>query len=325
MGDEGFFCDPGHAVYEYNCQSGVDTVALAKLPNVDVLSFHLYPDHWRKDAAWGTEWIKQHIDAAEQVGKPVVLGEFGWHDKADRNLVYREWTDTAAGYRGGVDGALYWILSDIQAPGELYPAYDGFTVYCPSPVCTTLGNFSERMRSGRTSFPPVADDDSATTDYGTAATVDATYNDIAYDGATIDARTLDLAPETAGRQTSYAAAGGTFAADDTGQVTFRPADGFVGRSRATYAVQDTRGRASNVATVTDREPVPHRAGDPVQLRGRYPGVGGRELADRRGHRGSGVGLRDRRDLVASRVEQQRLVQRAVRAASGLDHEDPAGV
>ncbi len=250
VGDEGFFCDPGHAVYEYNCRSGVDTVALAKLPNVDVLSFHLYPDHWRKDAAWGTEWIKQHIDAAEQVGKPVVLGEFGWHDKSDRNLVYREWTDTAAGYRGGVDGALYWILSDIQTPGSLYPDYDGFTIYCPSPVCTTLGNFSERMRSGRTSFPPVADDDSATTDYGTGVTVEATYNDIAYDGATIDARTLDLAPAAAGRQTSYAATDGTFAADDTGQVTFTPADGFVGRSRATYAVQDTNGRASNVATVT---------------------------------------------------------------------------
>ncbi len=250
VGDEGFFCRPGHAEYEYGCGSGVDTVALANLPNVDVMSFHLYPDHWRKDAAWGTQWIKDHIDAANAINKPVMLGEFGWHDKSDRNVVYREWTDTAAAYNGGVDGALYWILSDIQTDGTLYPDYDGFTVYCPSPVCTTLGNFAQRMRFGRTSFPPVADDDSTTTEYATAVTVKATFNDIAYDDATVSASMLDLDPSAAGRQTSRTTSAGTFAADDAGNVTFTPAEGFVGRARTTYVVQDSLGRLSNAATIT---------------------------------------------------------------------------
>ncbi len=39
---------------ELQCE-GIDTIALTKLPNIDVMSFHLYPDHWGTDAAWGTD------------------------------------------------------------------------------------------------------------------------------------------------------------------------------------------------------------------------------------------------------------------------------
>lgn len=250
VGDEGFFCDPGNEVCEYSCGSGGDTVALATLPKIDVMSFHLYPSHWSKDAAWGTEWIRQHIDAVNRIGKPVMLGEFGWHEKQNRNPVYRDWTRAAANYHGGADGALYWILSDVQADGTLYPDYDGFTVYCPSPVCITLSNFAATMRLGRTWFPPVADDDSVTTEFATAATVKATRNDIAYNGARIRAWSVDLDPTTAGRQRTSTVGGGTFRTWLNGRVHFTPAEGFVGRAQTPYVVRDTLGRRSNLATIT---------------------------------------------------------------------------
>ncbi|HET9914614.1 MAG TPA: hypothetical protein VFQ13_22155, partial [Anaerolineales bacterium] len=61
VGDEGFYCVPGAAHWTENCGEGVDTIAFTRLPNIDVMSAHLYPDWWGTDAAWGTEWIKRHI------------------------------------------------------------------------------------------------------------------------------------------------------------------------------------------------------------------------------------------------------------------------
>jgi hypothetical protein len=35
-------------------------------------------------------------------------------------------------------------------------------------VCTTIGDFGQRMRGTKLTFPPVADDDASTVDFGTA-------------------------------------------------------------------------------------------------------------------------------------------------------------
>ncbi len=143
VGDEGFYCLPFRSDWTENCSQGVDTLALASLPNVDVMSFHLYPDTWGKDAAWGTQWIQRHFADASRVGKPAMLGEFGLQDESLRNPVYQEWTDAVLA--SGGSGALNWILSGKQDDGSLYADYDGFTVYCPSPVCATLVDFSKKM------------------------------------------------------------------------------------------------------------------------------------------------------------------------------------
>lgn len=220
-GDEGFYCtDPGGSDWTDNCGEGVDTVALAKLPKMDLMSLHLYPDGWGKDAAWGTTWIKKHLADGRRIGKPVMLGEFGLLSKAERNPVYREWTD--AFVSGGGAGFLYWLIAGTQDDGTLYPDYDGFTVYCPGPVCTTITNASAAIRGRPPLFPPVADDDTAVTTFGTPVTVNATANDIAY-LARIRPETLDLDPATAGRQASLTVTGGTFTADASGTVAFTPA------------------------------------------------------------------------------------------------------
>jgi mannan endo-1,4-beta-mannosidase len=249
VGDEGFFCDgPDAPHWTANCGDGVDTVRFGKLPAIDVMSYHLYPDHWGTDAAWGTEWIKRHSAEAAKVRKPVMLGEFGLRDKSTRNPVFREWTDAAIS--SGADGFLYWILSGISDDGSLYPDYDGFTVYCPSPVCTTLSNATDSIqhwwRAPR--YRPVADHDAVTTEFNTAATVRPTDNDIAY-GVSLRPETLDLDPARTGRQSKFATAAGLFQVTAVGVVTFTPAGGFAGRTAASYTVRDGRNKTSNAADI----------------------------------------------------------------------------
>jgi len=151
VGDEGFYAkDPASSDWTRNGADGVDTVRLAALRNVDVLSFHLYPESWGRTPAgpWGKDWIVEHVRDAKKLHKPAFLGEFGLLDKATRNAVYAGWTDafTAA----GGTGELYWLLSDATDDGTPYADYDGFTVYCPSPVCTTLGHAGAILRRSRT-------------------------------------------------------------------------------------------------------------------------------------------------------------------------------
>jgi mannan endo-1,4-beta-mannosidase len=248
VGDEGFYCIPGATDWTENCGEGVDTLAFAALENIDVMSFHLYPDLWGKDVPWSTQWIQRHFQDARALDKPAMLGEFGLHDKSIRNPTYKTWTDKV--FTSGGAGALYWILSGKQDDGSLYPDYDGFTVYCPSPVCTTISNFGAMMKANRPLvFPPVADVDTTVTEFNTAVTLNPPANDIAYGGATILPGSVDLDPSVSGQQTSISVPAGTFVADSNGMVTFTPSDGFSGPAQITYTVQDSAGRTSNAAGI----------------------------------------------------------------------------
>jgi mannan endo-1,4-beta-mannosidase len=160
--------------------------------------------------------------------------------------VYFDWT--RALFFHGANGGLYWILSDVQDNGALYPDYDRLTVYCPSPVCTTMSNFSARMTTGRIlGFPPVADDDSVEGAFGAAATLSPIANDVAYLGRKPVAATIDLDPAASGQQTTISNAAGSFALQPDGTVRFTPAAGFQGDAQANYTVRDTSGRKSNPA------------------------------------------------------------------------------
>lgn len=284
-GDEGFYCnDPSSFDYMENCGAGIDTVALASLPAMDVMSFHLYPDGWGKDVAWGKSWIERHFADAMAIDKPAMLGEFGLKDKSLRNPNYRSWTDTAMEVGG--TGALYWMLAGKQDDGNLYPDYDGFTVYCPSPVCTMMSHFGAMMDADRAlPFAPVADVDSAETPFNTAVTLQPLLNDVSYDApkvctkrcgqghdhsgrhehcglesTTIATGSIDLDPTTAGQQASQVLASGTFIANADGSVVFTPADGFVGVASVNYVVFDSAGRASNSVTLSvDVKPNPNAA------------------------------------------------------------------
>jgi mannan endo-1,4-beta-mannosidase len=254
MGDEGFLClDRNSVDFTIACTDGVDSAAFAAVRTIDAMSLHLYPDFWtspqspkNQNANWGSGWIETHARIARELHKPVYLGEYGWLNKNTRNSVYKQWTDTAL--HDQYDGSLYWILSDKQDGGSLYPDYDGFTVYCPSPVCTTETNFARMMHAGRTLyFPPVAGDVSASTNFATSVSLTPLANDVSYRGASIEPGSIDLDPATTGQQTSISVFGGTFATRSNGTVVFTPAPGFSGRTQASYAVADSRDNDSNPA------------------------------------------------------------------------------
>ncbi len=97
--------------------------------------------------------------------------------------------------------------------------------------------------------PPVAANDSANTPFDTPVTFSVTANDTDIDGS-IDPATVDLDPNTSGRQTTFAVFGeGTFSADDDGNVTFTPEAGFTGTSTIPYTVNDDDGATSNPANI----------------------------------------------------------------------------
>jgi len=83
---------------------------------------------------------------------------------------------------------------------------------------------------------PVANDDSASTNYMTAVTVDVLANDTDVDG---DPLTI----------TDASSADGTVSFDANGNITFTPADGFTGDATVSYTISDGNG-GTDTATVT---------------------------------------------------------------------------
>lgn len=251
-GSEGFLCIAGATEYERDCASGVDELAISKLPTIDVVSYHLYPDGgWNKTIDWGTTWIKDHVKLAKKVHKASMLGEFGLKDLAARNVTYKTWTDTVR--RAGGTGALFWILTGKNDDGSLYGNFDGFRVNCPSPTCTVLANAAigtkDHHRFDR--LPPVADNLSATVDFGGTWTSWPAASAVAYGHWNhIVAGSIDLDPATAGRQTSIAVTGGSFAVQVDGSVLFTPTSGYHGPASTSYTIKDQRHRTSNVATLS---------------------------------------------------------------------------
>lgn len=249
-GDEGFYCkNPSSSDFTINCSQGVDTIALAKLPNMDAISFHLYPDSWGKTPSWGTTWIKRHIQDSQRLGDRAVLGEFGIRNKSKRNPIYQKWEDQVVANNGA--GALYWILSDKQDDGTLYPDFDGFTVYCPSPVCLAFTNFARGVQGLPVNYSPVADNDAASTPNNTPVAVNVVQNDITYQGVPLNINSVDLDPSTPGQQTQFTAAFGTYVLKNGGRVRFTPASVCTSGNVSTpYIVMDGQGRISNPANIT---------------------------------------------------------------------------
>ncbi len=85
------------SVWEYSGGHGVDYVQNHRVPEIDVCSFHLYPEWLNENTnEYGQQWIRDHVvDAHETIGKPVFLGEFGWAKgrTPSRASVYADWFD----------------------------------------------------------------------------------------------------------------------------------------------------------------------------------------------------------------------------------------
>jgi gliding motility-associated-like protein len=96
--------------------------------------------------------------------------------------------------------------------------------------------------------PPSAKPDNGTTPENTTVTINVVANDTD-DDHNLDVSTVDLDVSTAGIQNSFSTAKGTYAADNTGVVTFTPATGTFGPADIQYTVNDSTGLTSNRATI----------------------------------------------------------------------------
>jgi mannan endo-1,4-beta-mannosidase len=156
VGDEGFFCENYQACPDTTCDCyyGVDTANFTASANISFMSLHLYPEAWGKDAAWGTSYIANHSSLAKTLGKPVLLGEFGYAN--NQHEVYASWTETV--YSSGMNGDLFWMLAGLQDDGSWYPNYDTFGIYCPNATqpqgpgedpqsCAVLSAAAQQMNS----------------------------------------------------------------------------------------------------------------------------------------------------------------------------------
>jgi large repetitive protein len=128
------------------------------------------------------------------------------------------------------------------------------TVSTPYTINDNLGQTSNQAALTVTVNPPpglTANDDTATTPLNTPVILNAPNNDVPGVGASLDLSTLDLDPNTPGKQTSIAIPGqGTFSSDPSGQVTFTPVTDFVGTVNTPYTIKDNFGQISNRANLT---------------------------------------------------------------------------
>ena len=243
LGDEGFMCSQETGHWAYTCSTGQDSLAFAQLDDIDIVGLHVYPDHWDTDVEWSRQWILDHVAIAEEVGKPIFIGEYGWRGSAPRNAVFDDWIGAFEAADGAI--ALHWRMpprNEFSTP----PDSDGFTTYCPSAVCTQASYRSRGMATGERDFPPVAEVDFVNAVSGGTTTIDVLANDVSLYGE-IDRASVDLDPETAGVQSELTVPAGELSVAD-GVVTFVAAEGFTGRVELSYVVSDTAGLASTPTT-----------------------------------------------------------------------------
>ncbi len=137
-GSEGFYgaSGPRPNPHGWMASQGTDFVRNHLPGTVDFASLHVWPDHWQLDLAQTVQWIDDHAgDAASQLGKPVIVGEFGKSQPlAERDLYFQSWYDAiyrSASTGGAAGGSCLWILYH-----DNYPDYDGFGVYYPAHAST---------------------------------------------------------------------------------------------------------------------------------------------------------------------------------------------
>lgn len=92
--------------YVLRGESGTSFVENTSLDEIDFAGIHLYPDAWGFGDAEndGLRWITDHADIAHELGKPLIVGEYGNSDRS----VYSVWLDQVES--SDVAGSLVWEL-----------------------------------------------------------------------------------------------------------------------------------------------------------------------------------------------------------------------
>jgi mannan endo-1,4-beta-mannosidase len=129
--------------YTVNGSEGCSYHRLAQIPELDMLSYHLYPSHWKmNDGSDAALYIRRHEEIAREAGKVAYLGEFGKQAQdAQRAAVFLDWIRVAATEQAGAGAILWQLIDDAQTDAE------GFQVHCPgdAETCNALRQSADRI------------------------------------------------------------------------------------------------------------------------------------------------------------------------------------
>ncbi|GBG59003.1 hypothetical protein CBR_g24351 [Chara braunii] len=136
-------------------EQGNDFIAEGKIPNIDYLTVHIYPQLWMPGRPYSTwlsftsKWIKGHAeDCVNQLKMPMVFEEFGW--KGDdvnatdaRNgffkVVFDETLEAAKGK--ATAGTMFWAMEDPSA------FFSPWAVWYERDIDSTIGNLGRTVEN----------------------------------------------------------------------------------------------------------------------------------------------------------------------------------
>jgi mannan endo-1,4-beta-mannosidase len=102
---------------------GTSFHTLAEAPEIDLVSYHLYPESWKLTDEQATQYIDAHESIARAAGKVAYMGEFGLlTGDGFRAQTYEQWLDRLFMANGGSLG-LVWQLTYSGRPDN-----DGFAL-----------------------------------------------------------------------------------------------------------------------------------------------------------------------------------------------------
>jgi mannan endo-1,4-beta-mannosidase len=147
-GGEGFDDDPSlypglSNRYTVSGSDGCSFHRLAQIPELDLLSYHLYPTNWRmNDTADAALYIRRHEEIARQHGKVAYLGEYGktGPDPA-RAAIFQRWLQTATNDHASSGVMLWHLINDAKTDSENYQ------LYCPQHAdsCAAIRQSAEAL------------------------------------------------------------------------------------------------------------------------------------------------------------------------------------
>ncbi|MEX0799454.1 MAG: cellulase family glycosylhydrolase [Bacteriovoracaceae bacterium] len=104
--------------YALRANEGTSYILNTSIPEIDFGSFHLYPSVFGFGSDQGnilkaqSAWIKDHYEIAKNLGKPALLGEYGypgWGDKDKMTPIYQNIYQNIE--QSGLGGGLFWQLT----------------------------------------------------------------------------------------------------------------------------------------------------------------------------------------------------------------------
>jgi mannan endo-1,4-beta-mannosidase len=113
-GMEGFYDAEDTSAWPYDGSQGTDYVRNHRIDDIDLCTFHMYPDTWGLSDSTAKEWIREHVrDAHGELGKPVYCGEFGIRDRSKHPGRMNEWYDLFESEE--IDGTLIWMIKNERS------------------------------------------------------------------------------------------------------------------------------------------------------------------------------------------------------------------